>query len=130
MFLALAIAYAPRAALSDQDIPPLRSKEKMQTITISLMDIMIAPVPYISPMQINRTFTAIGFAVRGLSDSDALALADYARDVMEVRLGGARRIAADSCHSLYRSDPPRLAANRRFVLRHAERHLFVQCSGA
>lgn len=84
--LMLSMACVQRAAASDEDIPLLRSKEKMQTITISLMDIMIAPVPYISSMPINRPFTAIGFTVRGRSDPDALALADYARHVMDLRL--------------------------------------------
>jgi hypothetical protein len=80
------MACVQRAGASDEDIPPLHTKEKMQTIFISLMDIMVAPVPYMSSMPINRPFTAIGFAVRGRSDPDALALADYARRVMEVRL--------------------------------------------
>ena len=82
----LGMAATPRAAVADEDIPPLHTKEKMQTIFISLMDIMVAPVPYISSMPINRPFTAIGFAVRGQTNSDAQALADYARLAMTVRL--------------------------------------------
>jgi hypothetical protein len=86
VLLVLTTTIAPRVALSDEGIPPLRTKEKMQTIVISLMDIMVAPVPYVSSMPINRPFTAVGFAVRGRTNPDAQALADYARHAMEVRL--------------------------------------------
>src|ERR1044072_7745434 len=85
-FLVLGMAWAQRAAASDEDIPSLRPKEKMQTITFALMDILVAPVPYLSSVPINRPFAATGFAVRGGAKSDALALTDYARHVMEVRL--------------------------------------------
>lgn len=83
---ALGVAATPRAAVSDEDIPPLRTKEKMQTIFISLMDIMDAPVPYISSIPINRPFMAIGFAVRGRTRPESERLAEYARHAMEVRL--------------------------------------------
>lgn len=83
----LGMATTPRAAVADEDIPPLRTKEKMQTIFISLMDIMVAPVPYISSIPINRPFTAIGFVVRARASPDAEVLAEFARHAMEVRLG-------------------------------------------
>lgn len=82
----LGAALLPKAVSADEDIPPLHTKEKMQTIYVSLMDVLTAPVPYISSMPINRPFTAIGFAVRGRAKPDAQALADYARHAMEVRL--------------------------------------------
>jgi len=82
----LGMAATLRAAAADEDIPPLHTKEKMQTIFISLMDIMVAPVPYISSIPINRPFTAIGFAVRGRTSPDAEVLAEFARHAMEVRL--------------------------------------------
>ena len=83
----LGVAATPRAAVADEDIPPLRTKEKMQTIFISLMDTLVGPVPYISSIPINRPFTAVGFEVRGRTDPDAEMLAEFARHAMEIRLG-------------------------------------------
>lgn len=79
-------ALVPQAAGSDEEVPPLRHKERMRGVFISLMDTMIAPVPYFSSIPINRPFTAIGLAVRGRSSPDAEVLAEYARRAMAVRL--------------------------------------------
>ena len=76
-------ALVPQAAGSDEEVPPLRHKERMRGVFISLMDTMIAPVPYFSSIPINRPFTAIGLAVRGRSSPDAEVLAEYARRAMQ-----------------------------------------------
>jgi hypothetical protein len=79
-------ALVPKTVGSDQDIPPLRDKDRMQKVFIALMAPMVAPVPYISTIPLNHPFTAIGFAVRGRTDTDAQVLVEFARRAMDVRL--------------------------------------------
>lgn len=82
----LGAALVPQAAGSDEDIPPLRDKERIQKIFISLMAPLVGPAPYTSTIPLNHPFTAIGLAVRGRPSPDADVLAEFARHAMEIRL--------------------------------------------
>jgi hypothetical protein len=86
VLLMFGTALVPKAVGSDEDIPPLRDKERMQKVFIALMAPMVAPVPYISAIPLNHPFTAIGFGIRGRTDPEAQVLADFAQHAMDVRL--------------------------------------------
>ena len=79
-------ALVPKAVGSDEVIPPLRDKEKMQTVFIALMAPVAGPPPYMSSIPLNHPFTAIGFGIGGRTDPDAQVLADFAQHAMDVRL--------------------------------------------
>jgi hypothetical protein len=81
--LVLAMAAAQRTAASDEDIPPLRSKEKLQMLGWLTSPVVDFEPPPISSIPSNRPFKAIGFEVRNAAPD----MAEFARHAMEVRLG-------------------------------------------
>jgi hypothetical protein len=103
-------ALVPKAVGSDEYIPPLRDKERMQKVFIALMAPALGPAPYISRIPLNHPFTAIGFAVRGRAGPDAQVLAEFARHAMDVRLrelGVSQQIQmASSVDPNFQDSPP------------------------
>ena len=83
VLLALGMAGAPRAAASDEDIPPLRTKDNLRVLVWLTSPTIDALPPPISSIPHTRPFKAIGLDVRGGSDET---LAEFARRAMEVRL--------------------------------------------
>ena len=81
--LVLAMAAGQRAAASDEDIPPLHSKEKLRTLIWVASPLIDFEPPPISSIPSNRPFKAIGFEVRNAAPD----MAEFARHAMEVRLG-------------------------------------------
>jgi hypothetical protein len=80
---ALGMAATPRVASSDEDIPPLRSKEKLRTLVWLTSPAVDFEPPPISSIPSNRPFKAIGFEVRNAAPD----IAEFARHAMEIRLG-------------------------------------------
>ncbi len=80
--LVLAVVVALRAVASDEDIPPLRSKEKLSALVWLTSPIVDFEPPPISSIPRNLPFEAIGFEVRNANPDTA----EFARRAMEVRL--------------------------------------------
>ena len=84
LFLVLGIACTQRAAASDEDIPPLRTKEKVNSLVWLTSPIVDFELPPISSIPRNHPFKAIGLKVRGAPAADELA--KFARRAMQARL--------------------------------------------
>lgn len=79
----LGMAGAQRAAASDEDIPPLRTKDNLRVLVWLTSPIIDALPPPISSIPHTRPFKAIGLEVRGASEET---LPEFARRAMEFRL--------------------------------------------
>jgi hypothetical protein len=66
----------------DEDIPPLRTKEKMSTLVWLTSPIIDFESPPVSSIPRNRPFKAIGLEVRNANPD----LAEFARRAMDARL--------------------------------------------